>query len=130
MKKNNIPKVKIEKLDLIENNYINNGGRKWSALKLIEHSKQFETFDLPLIGVDLSSYPWNIQSIDDFCYHVKRVMNTDLKHPILLDDYGRICDGFHRVSKAILLGKTHIKAIRLESMPEPDSFEPKTNENE
>lgn len=122
-----LPKVKIEKVELIDSNYVNRG-QTYSALKLIEHSKKFKVFDLPLIGIDLYRKPWEIKNIDDFCYHVQRVMKTDLKHPIILDYYGTVCDGWHRVCKAILLGKTTIKAIRLETMPECDSFKKPEND--
>lgn len=33
--------------------------------------------------------------------------------PILLDSYGLVCDGNHRIARAILEGKKYIKAYRL-----------------
>jgi hypothetical protein len=61
---------------------------------------------------------WRISSTYDFITHYKRVKDTDLKYPILLDDRGCICDGWHRVAKAIIEGKKYIKAIRIEEMPD------------
>jgi len=117
------PKVKIDKVDLIENEYHAPCGRIWSTVKLIEASKKYEVFDLPLIGIDISRLPWPIDSISDFVHHVDRMRKTDLRHPILLDDEGIVCDGYHRVAKAILEGKTTIKAVRLDKMPPEDRTE-------
>ena len=55
-----------------------------------------------------------------FLYHAKRIEECDLKYPIILDPAGSIIDGWHRVVKAILKGKTEIKAFKLIVMPEPD----------
>ncbi len=99
-----------------------NYGRRWTAHSLIEHSKKYNAFDLPLAGLNISGYPWGDPTIDNFIYHSKRVQNADLDKPIILDDMGCIADGWHRVVKAILEGKETIQAIRLEDMPEPDEF--------
>ncbi len=37
-------------------------------------------------------------------------MNADLKYPIILDKNNTIIDGMHRLTKAYLLKKKHIKA--------------------
>lgn len=115
-----IPIVKIEGIKLHENGY-ERDNQYWSAISLIEHSKGYGVFDLPLAGINLNTEAWSQQSdIDWFIFHAKRVEEVDLKHPIILDDMGVICDGWHRVVKAILKGHKTIKAIRLESMPAPD----------
>jgi len=54
---------------------------------------------------------------------MKRVQNTDLKYPIILDVKGVVADGYHRVAKAILEGKSTIKAYRLKQMPPYDFVE-------
>lgn len=116
------PKVKIEKLDLIENNYVNYG-KTWSVIKLIEHSKQFPVFEMPLAGIDLNRSAWSIEDLDDFIYHLNRVNKTNLEYPIIIDSYGVIADGLHRVVKAISQGDRTILAIRLETMPDADSIQ-------
>lgn len=113
-------KVKIPKMELIENDYVRRGST-WSALKLIEASKNIEPFDLPLQGLDISVAVWGKEiNIKTFVYHSKRIANTNLKYPVILDDEGFICDGWHRVCKALLKNKKYIKAVRLEKMPEAD----------
>lgn len=116
-----LPIVPINKMELIENYFSHNNGCIWNALTLIEHSKKFPVFDLPVAGIDLSRRAWKIESIDDFIYHMNRVNKTNLDYPVILNDEGVIVDGLHRVAKAVLQGKTIIKAIRLNDMPDYDS---------
>ena len=52
---------------------------------------------------------------------MKRVLEADYeKYPIILDNYGNVADGNHRICHAILDGKTSVLAYRLQTMPEPD----------
>lgn len=73
---------------------------------------------MPLAGVNLlGTRMFSLENLDDFIFQCKRVMNCDTNIPIILDDYGQIADGYHRVCRAIIEGKTHIKAYRLNRMP-------------
>ena len=51
---------------------------------------------------------------------VKVVQDTDLTHPIILCEDGRLMDGMHRVVKALLEGRDSIEAVRLIPTPAPD----------
>lgn len=115
------PKVIIEHTDLIDSFY-KRRGYSWSAVKLIEQSKKYKVYDVPVSFINLSDLYFTIPNIDYFIYHVNRINKTDLKYPIIFDNEGAICDGWHRMCKAILLGKTTIKAIKLEEMPDHDSY--------
>lgn len=118
-------KVEVEGCKVIDSHFTRNDGYSWSALTLIEAAKDYEPFDLPLAGIDISVGVWSgVDTIKGFTEHVKRVKDTDLKYPIILDDRGVICDGWHRIVKALILGKTYIKAIRLQQMPSYDSYAP------
>lgn len=119
-----IPKVKVSSDNELSSNKYQTGDKSWSVTRLIEYCKEkkYPVFKMPLVGIDLSFLPWELANLDDFVYHVKRMDTTDLKHPIILDNFGRVCDGFHRLAKAILLGKTEIDAIRIEEMPKPDAY--------
>lgn len=89
---------------------------------MVEHCKNenYPVFKLPLAAIDLLSSPWQeITNINDFLFEAKRMLNA-ANAPILLDDFGAVCDGWHRICKAILDGKTEIDAIRIEQMPKPD----------
>lgn len=110
--------VKISDFSYKENSYTRNN-LSYRVVDLIEAAKSLKTFNLPLQGIDLSIYPWGRACINNFVYEMKRVQNADLSFPIILDNEGFICDGWHRVAKAILEGRKIIKAKRLEVMPEP-----------
>lgn len=110
-------KLGIEDFHYFENTFCS-GGVKYSVKSLIEASKDIEPFKLPLAGIDISMEPWGKLSIKNFAYHSKRVNNCTLDHPIILDNTGYICDGWHRVVKAILNGDEYIMAKRLIVMPE------------
>lgn len=114
-------KVKIEDFNYRENTYSSNG-KIYRATDIIELAKDLEEFDLPLCGIDIGLYPWGDPSIKSFIYHVKRSNDSDLSYPIILDDTGYICDGWHRVVKAILEGREYIKAKRLNVMPDPEEI--------
>lgn len=53
-------------------------------------------------------------------YHVKAVNESDLKYPIILDWNGSIADGRHRLIKALILGHSTIKCVRMNERPNPD----------
>lgn len=114
----NIPKVNIESISFNDSCYVNYG-KKWKAKDLYKFAKEkkYEVFDLPLAGINLNQCPFDIECLDDFIYHANRLKNVDLNYPIIIDKYGCIADGYHRVCKAILEGYKTIKAIRLEEMP-------------
>lgn len=114
-----MPKVKINPMPLHENRYTRDDN-SWDVVSLIEYvkDKKYEVFDLPLAGIDLGFMPFDVKDIKQFIFQVERLNKTNLDYPILLDDSGFVCDGWHRVAKAILEGRETIKAIRIEQMPE------------
>lgn len=116
----NIDKYGIERdFNHHSNTYVRYGNT-YEVTDLIELSKNHDTFDLDLRGVDLSNKAWGANyNTASFIYHMVRVNKATLDHPIILDDEGYICDGWHRVAKSIIEGKDTIKAIRLTMMPEP-----------
>ena len=117
-KVNILPTIPYNELKLSESAYHRNG-RQWKATTLIQHckEKEYPIFDMPLAGIDLSYKPFQLESLDDFIYQIKRVEKTDLKYPIIIDDNGVVADGYHRIAKALLEGRTSIKAIRMLEMP-------------
>ena len=74
-------------------------------------------YDIPIAFIDMSRMPWRMDNFNDFCRHMERVMSLDPDFPIIFDDEGYICDGWHRLARAILAGETMIKAYRLKNMP-------------
>lgn len=121
-----MPLVEIRKQGLAENRYVDNGN-VWAASTLIQwcKEKEYPVFELPLAGVCIANDAWGIKTIKDFIFHSKRVNDANLDHPVILDSDGFVCDGWHRVAKAILNGNTTIKAIRIQEMPLCDGYEEK-----
>jgi len=113
--------MRIIGLPFEESSY-RDGSSLWDAETLVNAVQEqgCEVYELPLFALDISRMPWNIENMRDVMFHMKRVEEADLKYPIIVDPYGYICDGWHRVAKAMLAGKRTIKAQRLHRMPEAD----------
>lgn len=101
--------------------YYNDGtGNLYSVARLVDMCKDLEPFDAPLQSFDLSNQIWTGYSIFDLAFHVKAVNDADLDFPIILDWNGTIADGRHRLIKALVLGHTTIKCVRMYWKPEAD----------
>lgn len=125
--KNRIPEVKLLPRDTHSEGYIARG-KRWSTNDLIKATEKqdLEPFVVPLASFNLSHMPWTINCLEDVLFHIESIAYTNLKYPIIFDEYGAICNGYHRICKAILKGDTEIMAVRLKEMPashEPDKDE-------
>ena len=107
----------IDDFNPINSNYIQEN-REYDFQDLIKAAEDLEEFDLPLYAVNMNHAICQA-NLTSFLFHLKRVEKADLSYPVILDSSGYICDGWHRVAKAILQGRTTIKAKRLLVMPEP-----------
>ena len=114
-----LPTLDIDGLAFHES-YYSTRGNTYDAPTLVAFAKykNYKTFDLPLVGIDISHMPFSGTTFGQFLYHLKRVNDTSLDYPVILDDEGVICDGWHRVAKAYLEGRPTVKAIRLLEMPD------------
>ncbi|MDO5505679.1 MAG: hypothetical protein Q4F49_05225 [Pseudoxanthomonas suwonensis] len=52
--------------------------------------------------------------------HFRLMQEADLAYPIIVCPDGRVMDGMHRVTKALLEGREAIQAYRLPTLPPPD----------
>jgi hypothetical protein len=117
-------KVTLNNGGLADGRYTNDSGEVWTITRLIEHSKGLKPFDMPIAGIYIGCKVFSeSRTARSIAEHVKRVNETDLQYPILLDPDGFIMDGWHRVIKALVAGDETIKAVRFESMPWRDSKE-------
>ena len=122
MKARNYPAINFGKLDFDESRYCR-GNKYWNATTLLKavDEQGCEAFDYPVACFDMSTKNFDLENMDDFVWQMKRTLNADYKkYPIILDDYGQIADGNHRLCHAILDGQTYVRAYRLQRMPEPD----------
>jgi len=124
--------VKVNVTKLSENVYVREADGfeyTWDASTIIQFCKEkkYKTFEIPVSSINLSMKIWDIDSFYQFIHHAKRVSDVDMSNPIILDEKGVICDGWHRVAKAILNNDESIKAIRMNDMP---TYSSKTKINE
>lgn len=117
-------KLGINDFHYYQNTY-ERSGKTYQVTDLIKLAKGLEPFDMPIAGIDIGVQPWGTMDLKGFCYHVQRMSKADISYPVILDDVGFICDGWHRLAKAIIEGKYTIKAVRLTVMPEPINSEGK-----
>lgn len=111
-----LPKIYIPEFKLDESLFID-GKNEYYVTDIIKAAENLEIFEMPLVGISLR-HSFGDGTVDSFIYHSKRMENANLEYPIILDTTGYICDGWHRIAKAILLGYTKIKAKRLLIMPD------------
>ena len=116
------PKIKIEDTHLSEENYIR-CNKLWKTSQLVDfcEEKKYQPFKAPLACFDLSFMNFPVSNLNSFILQCKRALDADLKYPIIIDDLGIVANGYHRIVKAILEGKTEIDCIRMEEMP--DNYE-------
>lgn len=99
-------------------------GNTYSIVDLITVSKDLptESVDIRLIdkwyNLGLSD---NNTDLTDIVYAFNKVLESDLKYPIILSHCGAVLDGKHRLTKALFMGKKTIKVkiIPKEQMPYP-----------
>lgn len=117
-------KIELPDIDLTKEQW-QRDDKIWNTNNLIKASAKLKEYDLPISTIAMDGMPWDIDTIYDFLKHLKRIKEADLKHPILVDNYGFICNGWHRVVKAWMDGKATVKAKRFIEMPEPDDYDTK-----
>lgn len=122
MKPSKPPKISFGSLTFEESRY-NRGKKWWYASTLLKacHDAGLEPFEYPVACYDMAQRYFSLDNMDDFVWQMKRTLEADYnKFPIILDDFGQIADGNHRLCHAILDGKSTVLAYRLLKMPPPD----------
>lgn len=98
-------------------------GYRYKITDLIEATKDFEVFEIRVADIFLDYQAPNDNTLHDFIKHCKRMVNADLKYPIILSPCNFILDGKHRVARAILEEEEFIKAVRFREMPDCGEYE-------
>lgn len=103
------------------NRYSDSQNRVWVVTHLIWKAKDLAVFDYPINEV-LLDQPlfWKLNTTRDFLVHFEKTIQASADFPIILSAEGDIMDGRHRIIKAILDGKTSIRAVKFVTTPEPD----------
>jgi hypothetical protein len=98
--------------------HIWNIARLWElARALTPESVETES----LHGVDENLWFTHTEpTLREVVVHAKKIANADMSYPIILDVDGSIMDGAHRIAKAMLEGRSHVRAVRFSVRPAPD----------
>ena len=114
------PAVKIDGCFVADNTY-SSDGKVWTVTNLIARAKDLEPFDLPLAAIYSGTEVWTpVGSAYGIAHHVRRALDVDTSHPIIMCQQGFIMDGWHRVLRALIDRKTTIKAVRFAETPPYD----------
>ena len=101
------------------------GNGKYVIAALHTRANKLTPKEMPMEHLNIYNYKIGDSYVKDFAIHMKAVLDSDLDYPIILDDEGSVMDGRHRIVKALIEGKTHIKFVRFEKTPEPDYYKEK-----
>lgn len=97
----------------------------WDVDRLIEATQGLPVEDVLLVDLtEIDSVYWfdstQRPTVRKVVEHIQLIQYVDPKWPIILGPDNRVMDGMHRVARALLLGQDTIRAVRLQSLPEPD----------
>ena len=103
-----------------------NGLCAWNVHRLVELSRTLVRERVPLSAIrELDEPYWasdraQQMTCRDVVEHARLILDCDLRYPVILSSDGRVMDGMHRISKALLEGLNDIEAVRFTQDPEPD----------
>jgi hypothetical protein len=102
-----------------------NGLCAWNVHRLVELSRTLVRERIPLSAIrELDEPYWSSERAQvtcrDIVEHARLILDCDLRYPVILSSDGRVMDGMHRISKALLEGLNDIEAVRFIQDPEPD----------
>ena len=90
------------------------GDRRWKITDLRKAVENVPVYHIPLAFLDLAAHEFNTEGgLIAFAQHVRHVDESNTDDPIIVDQWGRILDGRHRIVKALLEGRTTIPAKKV-----------------
>ena len=103
-------------------------GDSWDAWKvetLIRHVEGLVAVDVPLtefkeLDVNYWFHAGHEPTVRNVVMHmVHASQEVDPAYPVILGPDNAVMDGMHRIARAMLLGATKIRAVRLDTLPPP-----------
>jgi hypothetical protein len=83
--------------------------------------------DLPLDGLKiLDEVVWfggpknGKPTVRNIAEHARDILSADLDWPIIVTQSGEVLDGAHRIARAYLERRSHIRAVLITDYPPPD----------
>ena len=105
---------------------VNNIRYTWFIQSLIKAANELPVVEVKLDKLDgyLDENAWfhgnNEPTIRAIIQHYKRADEADLSFPIIINSQFGVMDGLHRIVKSHTLGRSIIKVVFLNDLPEPD----------
>ena len=98
------------------------GLRAWDVDRLARLSRHLRSELVAVAGIrEVDEAYWGQpMTCREVAEHARLIDESDFEFPIILSSDGRIMDGMHRVLKALMQSRSHIRAVRFETDPEPD----------
>ena len=109
--------MKKNKYKYLDNQVFRAKNERWRVSRLIFLTQDLKPFNIPMKALNIYDLFPASKDTMDFIKHMKKVLDSDLSYPIILDDEGYIMDGRHRVLKALFEGIKTIKAVRFDKTP-------------
>jgi hypothetical protein len=98
----------------------------WDVEHLIELSAGLPVRDVALASIgEIDSVYWfaadgSTASVRVLVRHMELVNAADLSFPVILGASGQVMDGMHRIAKALLEGRSSVRAVQFAVQPAPD----------
>ncbi len=98
----------------------------WDVDRLIRLSRELPVVEVPLDAIwELDTPYWSFPgagptTVAEVITHMRLVGEVDPAFPVILGADDRVMDGMHRIVRAVLDGRTTIRAVRFEVLPDPD----------
>ena len=97
----------------------------WDVDRLIEASTNLPITDIAVESIaEVDTDYWfcfgPVPTVRRIIEQVRLIPEVDCSYPIILGADGRVMDGMHRIARAILEGRSTVKAVQFKIEPEPD----------
>jgi hypothetical protein len=98
----------------------------WDVDRLIRLSAALPVITVPVDSIgELNTPYWSFpgagpSTVNEIIGHIRFIQDVDPSYPVVLGSDGRVMDGMHRIARAVLEGRTTIRAVRFATDPEPD----------
>lgn len=98
----------------------------WDVHRLVELSGDLPVREVPLSSIaEIDTVYWfgadgSPATVRVLVRHMGLVNAADLSFPVILGADGQLMDGMHRVAKALLEGRTTVRAVQFAEQPDPD----------
>jgi hypothetical protein len=102
------------------------GWDAWDVGRLIRLTEGLPVIDVPLDSIsEVDTVYWfhgenDLPTVRNVITHARLIRDVDPSFPVILGGDGRVMDGMHRIARALLDGRSTIRAVRFETLPEPD----------